>query len=144
MTDAEIQRLRELCLAMTPLLHDEEFEYDTVDEVWEVKGLDSYGMDCVAECENEGDARFVAAAREAMPKLLDEVERLRKQYDELCRIVHRNDSTGGECIVLTDQEWRLYVKGIAATARGKELSPEMKAVLDRVRSFCGSSEEHQP
>ena len=81
MTEAEIQRLRGLCLAMTPLLDDAEVEFDE-DEFWAVKGLDSYGMDCVAECENEGDARFIAAAREAMPKLLDEVERLRELANE--------------------------------------------------------------
>jgi len=75
-TDAEIQRLRELCLAMTPLLADEGVVMDE-DEFWAVKGLDWDDAYCVAECENEGDARFIAAAREAMPKLLDEVEQNR-------------------------------------------------------------------
>lgn len=72
MIDAdEIARLRDLCERAT-------------DGPWEYAG---YGLVMSKEYDakvchqaTRGDAEFIAAARDALPKLLDEVERLQHAY----------------------------------------------------------------
>jgi hypothetical protein len=79
-TTEELKRLRELC------------EKATKGEWYEDCGCveDSYGMATIATCGHGGividqyraDARFIAAARTALPALLDEVEKLKRVIAE--------------------------------------------------------------
>ena len=104
MTTEELKRLRELC------------EKATKGEWYEDCGCveDSCGMATIATCGHGGividqyraDARFIAAARTALPALLDEVERLRKA---LKAIADKQPRDGCQCctfmnMVATDAE----------------------------------------
>jgi len=62
LTDEEIQQLRELCEKATP-------------GPWEIEFDDGVGMD--------PDSTFIVAARTALPRLLDKVERLKEENSRL-------------------------------------------------------------
>ena len=78
MTDAELQHLKDLCAAATP-------------GPWEASGdpqCDGGGI-CAAThgrfvlvLSDATDAAFIAAAREALPKLIAEVERLERLTED--------------------------------------------------------------
>lgn len=73
MTDAELHRLKDLCAAATPGPWESDGDPDC-------DGGGIYAPDVgrfVMVLSDRNDAVFIAAAREAVPKLIAEVERLR-------------------------------------------------------------------
>lgn len=78
MTDDEIAKLRALCEAATPGPWHEPSLYSGLRYLH--RNHDPYGEDCPDDHElpRGNDAAFVVAAREALPKALKEIERLRR------------------------------------------------------------------
>jgi hypothetical protein len=91
----ELEAIRKRAEAATP---GPWFDSETVYVVSNVRG-DSieWGADFIAETQEQSDAEFIANAREDVPKLLVEIERLRKTLDYI------ND-LAGEFFTVEDEE----------------------------------------
>ena len=91
MKPERIKQLRELCEKATP----GPWEQCKDDPwcVWVMNG-DKDGFNLLAECgwiDNDWNAAFIAAARTAVPELLDEVERLRRGIDRALEQIEQTD-----------------------------------------------------
>ena len=138
MTDAELSKLRALCEAATPgewIVHrDPHTNYATFRLEAGVRIID---------CGSEANAVFIAAAREALPAALDEIERLQTRQDELLALVAKLSQTvplESEVSAALDQRGALLAEvGTlrAEVARWKEFADRERV---HAKMFAGAAD----
>jgi hypothetical protein len=97
--------------------------------VMEYDSLTETGVELIAECKRNWDSEFIAHAREDVPKLLAEVERLKEAAKRVDYVIYTERATRNH-MEMTEEE-KAFMRGLSlATSVIRRFFPEISEVVE--------------